>query len=338
MEHIAIDLGGRDSQVCIRRSDGTIVDERRIETAGLARFFTTIPSSRVLVETCAESFGVADAAIAAGHEVRVVPASLIRSLGVGARRIKTDRRDAQALSEASCRMDLPSVHIPSVEARRKRSLCAMRAALVRSRTLLVNTVRGWLRTNGLSIRATPETLPARVRERGGGAVPEHVMRTLHSIAELTTQIRQGDRELFEIARADDVCRRLMTVPGVGPITAVLFQSTVDDQQRFGGAHLVEAYLGLVPGEHSSSGRQRRLSITKAGSDVVRTSLVQAAWSARRTRRADPMVQWSIEVERRRGQKIAIVALARKLAGILFALWRDGGVYDPRRGAETPSTI
>ena len=91
---------------------------------------------------------MADAARAAGHEVRVVPATLAPTLGVGARRMKTDRRDAQVLSEVSCRIDLPSVHIPSAAARAAKTLCGMRDGLVRSRTLLLNTVRGWLRTQG----------------------------------------------------------------------------------------------------------------------------------------------------------------------------------------------
>src|SRR5437016_5857657 len=113
MEHLAIDLGGRESQVCVRASDGQMVEERRCPTATLGRYLAARPKSRVVVETCTEAFAVADAALAVGHEVRVVPATLVRSLGVGARRLKTDRRDARILSEVSCRIDLPSVHVPS---------------------------------------------------------------------------------------------------------------------------------------------------------------------------------------------------------------------------------
>ena len=112
MEHIAIDLGGRESQICIRRSDGTIVEEKRLGTRGLGAWLGRRPRSRVIVETCAEGFAVADAALQWGHEVRVVPGTLVRALGVGARGVKTDRRDAQALSEASCRMDLKRPGIP----------------------------------------------------------------------------------------------------------------------------------------------------------------------------------------------------------------------------------
>src|SRR5262245_48941311 len=115
MQHVAIDLGGRESQVCVRSSDGTIMAEERWLTDGLERYLGTRPKSRVVIETCAEAFKIADAALAAGHEVRVVPTMLVRSLGVASRGVKNDQRDARIMSEVSCRIDLPTVHIPSQE-------------------------------------------------------------------------------------------------------------------------------------------------------------------------------------------------------------------------------
>src|ERR1700721_4362304 len=109
MEHIAIDLGGRESQVCVRNEDGKILQEGKHPTGELEKIFEGRTRSRVIVETSAEAFKVADAALRQGYEVRVVPATLVKSLGVGARRTKTDQRDAQALSQVSCRIDLPSV-------------------------------------------------------------------------------------------------------------------------------------------------------------------------------------------------------------------------------------
>ncbi len=108
MDHVAIDLGGRESQICVRNATNDIVLEKRLATARLDEFFRTLPTSRVIVETCAEAFAVAGQAKDAGHDVRVVPATLVRSLGVGHRGIKTDARDARALSEASARVVLPS--------------------------------------------------------------------------------------------------------------------------------------------------------------------------------------------------------------------------------------
>src|SRR5262245_44109231 len=106
MEPVAIDLAGRESQICVRRSDGSILEECRSLTRTLGEYLAKRPFSRVVVETCAEAFAVADRALELGHEVRVGPATLVRSLGVGARRTKNDARDSRILSEVSCRIDL----------------------------------------------------------------------------------------------------------------------------------------------------------------------------------------------------------------------------------------
>lgn len=332
MQHIGIDLGGRESQICVRNADGQIVQECRRSTATLPKYLEHREKCRVVLETSSEAFAVADAALALGHEVRVVPCSLVKSLGVGARGLKSDKRDAQVLSEVSCRIDLPSVHIPRPLSRERKTLCGMREGLVEARTKLINTVRGWCRTQNRRIPSgDTSTFPKRIRtyfERAGLPLPAYVQRQLRAIEALSEQIDEADADLALEAEQDETCARLMTVPGVGPVTAIRFAATLDEISRFGGAHAVQSYLGLVPGERSSSERQRRTSITKAGSAKLRWALGQASWSARRTRKNDPIVQWCIQIEQRRGTPIAMVALARKLAGILFAVWRDGTVYQP----------
>jgi transposase len=336
MQHVAIDLGGRESQICVRSADGEIVLEQKPPTASLKRFFKQQPSSRVILETCAESFTVADLALECKHDVRVVPATLARSLGVGARGIKTDRRDAQVLSEVSCRIELPSVHIPSELTRQRRLMCTTREQLVSSRTALINCVRGWARTTLLKLgTGEPTTLPRRVRDaslKTPEGTPGFVERLLKSIEALNEQIALADKELKQLAAEDPICERLMSVPGVGPVTSMRFAAAMDDITRFNTAHAVQAYLGLTPGENSSSRRQQRTGITKAGPAPVRRALVQAAWNLRRSRPLDPISQWAAQIELRRGKFIATVAVARKLAGVLFALWRDGSRYEPHHQA------
>jgi transposase len=330
MEHVAIDLGGSQSQICVRSGDGEIVVQQRTSTKDFPLFLAKRPPSRVILETCAEAFGIADAALAVGHQVRVVPATLVRSLGVGSRGVKTDRRDAQVLSEVSCRIDLPSVHIPSKTSRERKTKCGMRDVLVQSRTMLINNVRGFLRATSRQPKAgSTATFPVRVRALLGAERPSCVETMLVTIEMLTQQLRSLERELADEAKADPVCQRLMTVPGVGWVTALRFVATLDEIGRFADAHRVESYLGLVPGERSSSERQQRTGITKAGSPSMRWLLVQAAWAARRVRRKDALQLWAAQVEQRRGKKVAVTALARKLAGILFAIWRDGTVYQPQ---------
>ena len=337
MEHVAIDLGARKSQICVRSADGQILEEKRWPTKDLDTYLAGRPTSRVIVETCAEAFCVADAARKLGHETRVVPATLVKTLGVGARRLKTDLRDARALSEVSSRIDLPSVHIPRTESRDRKTMCGMREALIGARTKIINTVRGWLRSRGRRIeRGGKASLRQRVEVAWEGQLPSYVDRQLKLIEVLNTQLAEADAEVKSWATADETCTRLMTVPGVGPLTALRFVAALDDVTRFESAHQVESYLGLVPGESSSSERQQRLSITKAGPRALRWVLVQAAWALHlRCRRPEaiPLQLWAHRIEQRRGRRTAIIALARKLAGILFALWRDGSVYEGSRGAK-----
>lgn len=341
MEHIAIDLGGKESQICVRSPDGGIVLEKKHSTRHLGRLLKGRPASRVVLETSAEAFHIADQALACGHQVRVVAATLVRSLGVGARGVKTDQRDARVLSEVSTRIDLPSVHIPSSASRELKSICGTREVLIGARTKLINNVRGWMRTQLWRVRTgASTTFPVRVRAHAalaGEELPEHISRVLAILDTLNEQLRQADRQLAKAAAESEACQRLMTVPGVGPVTAMRFIAALDDVRRFSRAHSVQSYLGLTPGEHASSTYQRRTGITKAGPSAVRWTLVQAAWAAIRRRPADAMVIWATEVAKRRGWKVAVVALARKLAGILFAIWRDGTAYDASRGAAANMT-
>lgn len=325
MDHCAIDVGGKKSQICVRDSGGTIQFEGAWETPALGDHLRQLPRCRVILETAAESFRIADQARAAGHEVRVVPATLVRTLGVGARRTKTDKRDARALSEVSTRIDLPSVHIPSARSREWKTMAGVHDALVSCRTKLINNVRGWLRGQARKPRSgVAETFAERVRRLG--ELPVYITSELKMIDALSEEIAASAKRFASVTNADPVCKRLMTVPGVGPSTALRFVAALDVVTRFASAHKVEAYLGLSPGEKSSSERQLRLGITKAGSASVRWVLIQAAWILKtccRAPAARKLQLWAAEVEKRRGKGVATVALARKLAGILFALWRDG---------------
>ncbi len=331
MQHLAIDLGGLESQICIREQDGSVLFERKVKTAAIKRFLKDRPKSRVIVETCAEAFRIADGALELGHEIRVVPATLVRQLGVGQRGIKTDRRDAMVLSEVSCRIDLPSVHVRSEQARTWKSISAARLGLVTARTQFINSVRGWLRTQILTVRrGGPTTFAERVQAKlldKPEGMPAFIDRQLLVIEEINKQLKQADAEVVALVKGHPVCSRLMTVPGVGPLTAVQFHAAVDDITRFPSAHAVESYFGLTPGERSSSLRKRRTGITKAGSPEMRRLLNQACWCIYRQRPHDPLAVWGRQVAERRGKLVANVAMSRKLVGIMYAIWRDETTYD-----------
>ena len=330
MQHLAIDLGSRESQICIRNSDGDILSERKLPTAKLSDFLARQPLSRVILETSAEAFHVADAANEHGHEVRVVPATLVRALGVGERRQKNDQRDARKLSEVSTRIDLPSVHVPSASSRARKALCNSRKNLIEARTKLVNYVRGQLRHRAIVIRGrVSNTFPSIVRDllvSNCDGLPMHLDRILQTIEGLNEQLAAMDKELITVAKQDAVCKRLMTVPGVGPVIAVRFMAVVDQPERFHSAHHLMSYLGLTPGENSSSMRVQRTGITKAGASDLRWALIQGAWSMMRLQGSDPMMKWATALAKRRNRFVAVTALARKLAGVLWAIWTQGTTY------------
>jgi transposase len=147
---------------------------------------------------------------------------------------------------------------------------------------------------------------------------------------LSEQIKEADKKLAEIVRDDAVVNRLCSVPGVGPVTAVTYVATLDEASRFSDAKQVRSYLGLVPRENSSGERQHRGKITKAGNSRARWVLVEAAWVMLRIKKPETEVlrKWALGIAQRRGKRTAAVALARRLGGILYAIWRDGTRYDP----------
>jgi transposase len=157
-------------------------------------------------------------------------------------------------------------------------------------------------------------------------LPSYIERQLDLIEALGAGIEAAHRELTWLAKQSEVASRLRTVPGIGILTSLAFVAVVDDIRRFQDAHRLESYVGLTPGEHSSGERQRRTSINKAGSSLLRFLLIEGAWRIYRLCPQHQMVLWAKEIEKRRGRNIAIVALARKVTGILFAIWRDGSSY------------
>lgn len=149
---------------------------------------------------------------------------------------------------------------------------------------------------------------------------------------LNAQLAYSDAVIEQVTAADERVQRLRTVPSVGPVTATAFVATIDDVRRFRRAHEVEASLGLVPRELSLGESQRRGRITKAGHARTRWLLIQVAVSILRRRppQAEALHAWALRIAARRGKPIAVVALARRLADILYALLRDGSVFTPQR--------
>jgi transposase len=341
--HIGIDVHKNQSQICILTDEGELV-EQRIRTVR-DRFASVLGGrcgSRILIEASTESEWVARCLEGLGHEVVVADPNFAPMYSTRSRRVKTDRRDAQALAQA-CRLGAyRAAHRSSDEQRHVRARLSVREALVRTRSRYISLIRALLRREGLRVGSGSGAgfLDRLEKEELPDILQGEIAPLLEVMGRLNEQIARLDRDIAELSESDAVVRRLRTLPGVGPITAASFVATLDRVDRFRGAHQVESYLGLVPREMSSGERQHRGRITKAGGGRTRWLLVEAAWSILRWRRpsTEPLWQWTDRIAHRRGRRVAAVALARRLAGILYAMWRDGSDYDPVRMGRRPRAL
>jgi transposase len=283
-----------------------------------------------VVESSTESEWVAQVLEAAGHTVIVVDPNYAPTYGEVRRKVKTDHRDAAALTEANRRGWYRAVHRVSGAQRRRRQVLRTRRHLVQMRSGTISLIRTLLRQDGYRL---PPCSAAAVADRVAGlALPPVVQGTLVPLTcvlrAVSEEIATLDRELAASATADPIVRRLMTAPGVGPVVALTFRAFVDDVRRFKSAGHVSAAIGLVPCEDSSAERRHRGHITKAGPRELRSLLVQAAWVCwRRAKRSGTLAAWTERLAARRGRRIAVVALARRLSRILYALWRDDAEFN-----------
>lgn len=339
MDNIGLDLHKRESQLCILTEDGEI-QERRIVT-DRDRFTAVLGGrspARILVEASTESEWVARHLESLGHTVIVADPNFAPMYATRSRRVKTDRRDARTLAEALRVGAYRPAHRLSAVQRAVRGELAVRDALVRTRVRWISVLKAALRREGLRVTSGAAEQVARKLAALplGLAVQAELAPLLALLEPLNAQIAAADARLAMRAAADPVVARLTTAPTIGPITAVAFVATPDDVGRFGNAHRVAAYLGLTPSERSSGEQQRRGRISKTGNPRLRSLLVEAAWRILRTKQpaAAGLRAWAEQIAARRGRSVAAVALARRLAGILYAMWRDGRDYRGLRLADT----
>jgi transposase len=342
MDHIGIDVHKTESQLCILGAEGQL-SESRIRTTP-ERFAAVLgdrPRARILLEASTESEWVARCLEQLGHEVVVADPNFAPMYAARSHKIKTDRRDARALAEA-CRLGAyRPAHRLSDAQRHVRGRLTVRDALVRTRTGYISVIRALLRQHGWRVPSgSAEGFSRRVLALSlPGRLLSELAPLLAVMRQVNQQLAYSNERIAAVAHADARVERLQSVPCVGPITAAAFVATLDDAGRFARAHQVEAYLGLVPREWSSGEGQRRGRITKAGQRRVRSLLVQAAVSIRRVRHPSTTAlrEWTERLAARRGRFIAVIALARRLAGILYALLRDGTRYQPARARLMPSS-
>ena len=341
MEHGAIDLHKKESQIRIVTESGETFD-RRIATTRerLTALFEGRRPMRILLEASTESEWVAQHLETLGHEVIVADPSFAPMYSERSRRIKTDRRDVAALTDACQRGCYRAVHRRSASQRTVQVHLNVRRELTDSRTRAISQARAVLRGAGLRILSgsTGSFLVRMAALELPASITETLAPLQRLIAVLNDELAAADDRMARIAAEDPVVARLTTVPGIGAITATAYVAALDDAARFGRAAQVASYLGLAPREYSSGEQQRRGRVMRSAHPHVQSLLVQAAWCVWRSKdpRTAGLRGWAQSIAHRRGKSIAIVALARRLARILFAMWRDGVPYDAARTRPTRS--
>jgi transposase len=337
MDIVGFDLGKRKSQVCIQDETGNVLGEHRIPTTrdALQKLFKG-RSARVLIEASTSSEWVARCLEGLGLEVVVGDPRFGPMYARQDRRIKTDRRDAKALADALRMGAVRPAHRRSDASVQIRRAVVIRNGLVKARTKLVNQARSICEREGfaqIGARAAPERfLDALAELELDERLAMDILPAMAEVQALNETIADLSTELDEMVKVDEVARRLDKVCGVGSVTALAFKAVVDDPSRFASSRALTSYLGLVPSEHSSGDSRRLGRVTKTGDTLLRALLVQAAWCVMRSKSPQNagLKAWANGIAERRGKGRAAVALARKLARILFAMWRDGTDFDPTR--------
>ncbi len=332
MRKVALDLAARKIAYC-EVANEQVLERRTVSSIGRLEDLLgpDSPPARVAIEACREAWHVHARLTGWGNEVLLVDTTRVRQLGVGQHGRKTDRIDAEVLALAVERNQIPTAHLLSPERQQLRMQLSVRRALVTTRAEYVTTVRGLVRAAGGKLpTCDTDRFVDRVREaKLEHGINELVAPLLDVLDQLNTKLAELEQQLEQKCADDPVITLLMTAPYIGVVTAGAFVSVIDDAHRFSDSRKVGAYLGIVPSEKSSGNRRRLGSITKKGNGYLRSLLVEVSWSMMRRKSDDPLTCWAQAVAKRRGKRIAVVALARRLAAVLWAMWRDDTVYDPQ---------
>ena len=290
---------------------------------------------RVVIEASGKAFWLADRLEEMDHKVIVVDPGRTKAIGSG--RIKHDKLDASVLAELCAADVLAKVDKPTEEQRIGRMPVVARDGIVRSRVRLVNMVRSMLDSEGVELKkCSLDVFVDRVADlwddlpEGMTVAIEPVLTAIHM---LTEQIADCDARIKEAVENDPEAQLLMTAPGVGPIVASCFLMAVRDHSRFSSGRDVGSYLGLVPSLYQSGETYRRGRITKHGNRQARWALSMAASVLLGVvKKQSALRSWGLKVAERRGRKTAVVAVARKLASVLWSMWKHKKPFEPRLAA------
>ena len=333
---IGLDLAKNVFQVHGVDATGRVVLRRQLRRGGLEKFFAELPPCLVGMEACGSAHHWARVIGSYGHDVRLMPPAYVKAY---VKRNKNDSRDAEAICEAVTRPTMRFVPVKSAEQQATLAVHGTRALLVRQRTMTGNALRAALSEIGIvaaqGLKGLGE-LMARL-EAPSAEIPETMRCALLVLAKhwhtLDADERALERQIVKAARSDRDARRLMEVPGVGPIIASTILAKVPDPKVFRSGRDFAAWIGLTGKDHGTGGKHRPGRISKQGDRVLRALFISGASAHLRQQMARGVSNpWLRELLGRRPYKVAMVALAAKTARIIWAMLAKGEVYRDRASA------
>jgi transposase len=334
---VGVDLAKNVMQIHAVDGAGRVVARKAIARERFVNWFANLEPCLVAMEACSGAHYWARKLRALGHDVRLIPPQFVAPYRKGGAHVKNDALDAEATCEAASRPHMRFVPVKSPAQQSVLVLHRMRTGFVEERTALVNRLRGLLAEFGVflpqGIGLLRRHFVDRVEDGSNelaGPARQALMRGWAQWQALDEEIAWLERQIAEHASLDPQAQRCMEVCGVGRLTASAAVATVVDARQFKNGRQMAAWLGIVPRQKSSGGKQRLGRITKQGSDYLRTLLFQGARSAVLTarQRNDRLSRWIVQLQARVGYYKTLVAVANKHARILWAVLAKGERFDP----------
>lgn len=331
---IAVDVAKEVLEVAVSVQPGQVSEQKRLTRSAFLKFCSDQPPATVLLEACGSAHYWGRRLQSLGHHVVLLPPHATRPYVF---RNKTDRTDTRGLLEAYRNEDIHPVPVKSVSQQALTALHRLRSTWLAARTARLNTVRGLLREFGCTIPVGAHHVLPRAWDLLADADSELPDSLRPALAEACTEIREMDnrirlveRQLDALANQTPAVARLRSIPGVGLLTATALVAFVGDVRRFPSGRHFASYLGLTPRERSSGLIRRLGAISKRGDVYLRMLLIHGAravlWATKRRRPTDRLRVWALHVEHLRGHNKAAVALANKLARIVWAVWKNDVDY------------
>lgn len=340
--YCGIDYHKNTCTICLLDDNGKFSETSTVKTTNVIKYLSNKDLKEIAIEASGGVNEFVDRLKSCGHKVKIVNPSAFRLIGFNGK--KTDKKDAQALAEGLKGDYLPTVHHKSKSSREIKSLLIGRETIVRSRVNLSNSIRGMLREQGITIPAGKDKFIKEIRGKINLIKHEQIKKLIINQVELFFILLQqetvAEELLDELTQNIGEIELLKNIPGVGSLTALAIIAVADDISRFDSGKNFASYLGLVPRESSSGGKRRLGSITRSGSEILRRYLIHGARSVimhscrYNNKVSDPNKLWALRLKDKVGMNKATVALAHRMSRIIFAILRDGSVYEEKTFARS----